>query len=519
MNFHQLQDCISPEFITKIEIPRGLDYSDIRLICGADTHFLDNCIYLGSLAGVPEEGYKNRLIGLITTEGEGPAGGGFDCIYLSRKVNLLALYEELRELWNNNNIGNIVSTLGVIFASTNINHIVNQTSRIMNNPVFLMDYSSRLLAYCCDQPIEDPDINYQLQHGHMAPQYVREMRGNVIARKLLNSPVPIMIDADGLHMTHKRLMGMIWANQRTQATLCVLECNRRLTIADSNILGNICGMLSHLVEKKSQHDRQANIMNILYESRLTALLKGEEYDLSWVGDWLAHMHWEGWQNFHLVSMTQENGLYNSAKVMELTDRLRQLAPGRCVFLQPGGIVMLVNPKTRVEFLRFAGGLEEVLPEYGICAGVSQRFGKIRELAEHCRQAEEAVRIAKLLGQKQAVCLFDRQIPYELLLTAQAQGRLKRYDDDRLRILCEYDQRCGTEYYRTLQAYLQCACNRASAARMLYINRNTMDYRINKIREMLELSDYDGEECLKLYLAYKARELEKARYGAPEQGPK
>lgn len=75
------------------------------------------------------------------------------------------------------------------------------------------------------------------------------------------------------------------------------------------------------------------------------------------------------------------------------------------------------------------------------------------------------------------------------------------------MLREYDQHYGTDYYTTLSVYLQCACNRSKAAQQLFISRNTMDYRINKIRELLTLNDNDGEECLRLQLAFKACELE------------
>ena len=509
MNLAQLKNYIAPEFISEMTTPNNTDYSDIRLICGAETMFIDNCVYVGDLSDVPVEAYKNKFIGLITTNDVSCIGMELDYIKLSDDANILALYEVLRDLWNHNEINEIVNIMSLIFTSSNLNHIIDQTSRIMNNPVFLLDYNSRLLAYCCDQPIDDPDIKHLLEHGCLPPQYVRDTRGKDVSKMLLNSTSSIIVDMDDTNGAHNRLMGMIWVNQRSQAAISVLECNRKLTIADSNILGNICGILSNLIERRSRHDKQANIMSLMYESRLIDLMNQDDYDLSWVPSWLSFMRWEEYQNYHAVVVQADDNLRNSAQVLEITDKLRQGIANRCAFLYERGIVIILNIKDGASFRQCVEVLEQVLSEYDLSAGISKCFTEIQEIGAHCRQAEDAIKINKLLGKQNAVSIFDKQIPYELLLTAKANGSLKRYEDYRLHLLYEHDRRFGTEYYLTLYTYLQSACSRTQAAKRLYIKRNTMDYRMNKIREILDLNDYDGDECLKLYLAFKAQELEKA----------
>ena len=50
VNITQLMQYISPELICQVVYPQNIDYLDIRLLCGAETEFINNCIYLGSLA-------------------------------------------------------------------------------------------------------------------------------------------------------------------------------------------------------------------------------------------------------------------------------------------------------------------------------------------------------------------------------------------------------------------------------------------------------------------------------------
>ena len=499
---------IPPESVIEAVKKNDLDYMEIRLICGTHTVFYDHCIYIGDLSDVPAEAYKDKRIGLITTNDADCAAMDADYIKLSDDVCLLALYEELRDLWNYNDIGQLVNILGRIFTSTSIDQIINQTAKVLNNPVVLFDYNSQLLAACCDQPIDDSDIRYLLDHGHMSTQFIKEARNANFHRVVLNSPAPVVFEAGG-YMTHKRITGMIWSNQRSQAAISVLEYNRKLTIADSNILGGVCSALSHLIENKSEYGWQANIFGITYESRLLALMDQKDCDLSWVSGWLAFMHWEKYQNFHVVVVQDSEHSNKNAQNGKIIAKLRQRIRNSASFLYDQSIVMILNVKDRVSFHWCLEELEHVLSEFELCAGISKRFTEIREIRTCYRQSTDAIRLSKLLGFQQTVSIFDAFIPYDLLLAAQGQRDLKRYDDYRLEILADYDRRVGTDYYLTLQTYLQSGCSRTQAAKRLFINRNTMDYRMNKIREMLELDDFNGEEYLKLYLAFKARELEEA----------
>jgi DNA-binding PucR family transcriptional regulator len=49
-------------------------------------------------------------------------------------------------------------------------------------------------------------------------------------------------------------------------------------------------------------------------------------------------------------------------------------------------------------------------------------------------------------------------------------------------------------------------SKAHAARNLYIHRNTMAYRMDRILEITGLDLVDGETCLRLFLSYKIKEL-------------
>lgn len=65
----------------------------------------------------------------------------------------------------------------------------------------------------------------------------------------------------------------------------------------------------------------------------------------------------------------------------------------------------------------------------------------------------------------------------------------------LQPLCESDATRGTSYLETLQAFFDANCDLSSTARALYVHRNTVRYRLQRIRELCDLDLDDSLERL------------------------
>jgi purine catabolism regulator len=68
----------------------------------------------------------------------------------------------------------------------------------------------------------------------------------------------------------------------------------------------------------------------------------------------------------------------------------------------------------------------------------------------------------------------------------------------------YDEKYNTEFTPTLWTYLKSRYNKALAARELNIHLNTLSYRLERIREIMEIDIEDAETCALLVIAIKIR---------------
>ena len=81
--------------------------------------------------------------------------------------------------------------------------------------------------------------------------------------------------------------------------------------------------------------------------------------------------------------------------------------------------------------------------------------------------------------------------YKFMFNSGNQGEILEYCTEKLRPLEEYDHANGTELVETCWAYYLNGFSIADTADDLFIHRNTLQYRLKKIEELVSfpLSDY------------------------------
>lgn len=103
----------------------------------------------------------------------------------------------------------------------------------------------------------------------------------------------------------------------------------------------------------------------------------------------------------------------------------------------------------------------------------------------------------LNAQKKKVISSDMMGIYKFLFANGENAELREYCDRRLQKLEEYDSANGTDLIDTFLAYYMNGYNATKTAESLYIHRNTLQYRLSKINELLGLKADDYSEYLEI----------------------
>lgn len=120
-----------------------------------------------------------------------------------------------------------------------------------------------------------------------------------------------------------------------------------------------------------------------------------------------------------------------------------------------------------------------------------------------KQAISAMQIA-LLKDQYYVCYADIGV-YQLLFAIENSQILRDFERKILGDLIKHDENKGTDYIKTLQCYLKNDCSIQNTAADMQVHRNTINYKIKQIREILQY-EFGEENKMDLLLSLHIYEL-------------
>lgn len=128
----------------------------------------------------------------------------------------------------------------------------------------------------------------------------------------------------------------------------------------------------------------------------------------------------------------------------------------------------------------------------LLAGISNSFSNPAKFPEYYKQAEKAVVLSQRMEADGSVHYYMDYAFYDLLDALPEELRLTRYCHPALPLLRDYDQRKGTKLYETLRTYTLTGFNQNRTAEVLFLHRNTLNYRRQKIMELFAIDFEDPQ---------------------------
>lgn len=140
-------------------------------------------------------------------------------------------------------------------------------------------------------------------------------------------------------------------------------------------------------------------------------------------------------------------------------------------------------------------------EYDFLVGVGKNLKGITKISESYLQAICCVKISRQKEAKNCFVNFEDVGIYKILSSVRNQKILKEFYQDTIGILDEYDKRNETNYKEVLKLYIVNNRSVQNVAELLYVHRNTVNYKVSKIEDILGCDLSQVEVRAKLYVAF------------------
>jgi purine catabolism regulator len=153
-----------------------------------------------------------------------------------------------------------------------------------------------------------------------------------------------------------------------------------------------------------------------------------------------------------------------------------------------------------------GNLVQSTPGIHLAAGIGRPASGLAGLRRSFSQARETFSLVQTMFAGDRVLSFGDLGVYRLLCNLQADDELKEFFSQTLAPLIQYDANHSAELVSTLEAYFSHQGNVSQTAESLYLHRNSLLYRLERISVITGLDLSDADDCFSLQLALKIRPL-------------
>lgn len=143
-------------------------------------------------------------------------------------------------------------------------------------------------------------------------------------------------------------------------------------------------------------------------------------------------------------------------------------------------------------------------------GVSECLQGIHTIQSTFLEAMDSLQIGKKVHRDSHIFHYNEDIIYHTLSNSMSSPHLKDFYLNALKPLIEFDEQNNATLFETLYMYFKCGFNIKETSKALYIHRNTMASRLEKIKELLPYNLSDFNDSTILLLSFYAYELLKSQ---------
>ncbi len=376
-------------------------------------------------------------------------------------------------------------------------HIMSVAYKYFENPCALYDMNYKPICFIGESDADDRIWQETVHNGGLSESTIRTfMEDNILSPQhkiLFPYFEPTFFGAQpGI----SRRLGIAFssANKATTTWLVVFEHFREITENDVELCTWFAKMLVPAID--------ALISKRIYslgriDSLMLDILNNADDPVS-IEERLSLLGWRLFPNTRVFAARSEEMTIHEPVRQRIMTLIYARSDNVIDLIYNGYLILVFSMSDKSLRESVYPEILKELEKYDLQAGISAPVKDIKRLREYTMQSINCIRIGQ---RKERLRFFDDHIIDIFLLTASSYFDLSDYCHPFIGKLQECDKENNTDYLNTLRHYVACNGNLKAAAGELGIHRNTMDYRLDKIIELLDISGFDQKLIADLMISF------------------
>jgi len=397
--------------------------------------------------------------------------------------DLLAVFDEFR-IWHN-------ALMDASKSRKTIQDYIDISTDIIGNPAIVFDVFGDVVAYT--KKYQNADIDEYWSEMISS----RRMPSNLLYSNMLDEDLQPSDRPQIDNSSPRRCcIGRFYVNGIEVGALCILEYDRKVGNGTCHIAKHFCRIVSDALSDSGE-DAELKVVPDILEN----LLYGREIEESILQRAIDYQL--GKTEYYKVILTQKISSHpqstkDSLLIRCLLAQVRSHKTTICSFFIEGDIISIIKDSDEKQALE---SLCHIFSGKDFIFGISLPFDRILQAPAAVKQSQ----IANLRGEQNPgsvnYCL-DYVFDYFLEELGKGLFSNKNLFHPAISFLKKYDETNNMNLYRTLYEYILNERNITATSKALFVHRNTLLYRLQKITQLLNLNLDDANVRMYLLLSYK-----------------
>lgn len=397
-----------------------------------------------------------------------------------------------------------------LLANAGPQHLIDAAFDVFGNPIWVVDSANQLIAHAFgpNSPDKDSEFGALIKNATVLG-HVPHIEKNDLAR------IEQALAQDGhyrfFHETFQREMIMRSVRVRgiTVGQIVLLAQYQPFGPQDQELLRYLTSLLSQELQKSNLHTKNAGDMRAFF---LNDLISSRSLSHESIQLWQHDVGFESQKYLYVAVISPSDDSQRDMAVV--ASQLQQVLIDSIFLIRSNELVVLINLNFRLTpdhsirpsmNMNRAYLIEDALRKQAITnrltIGISNMFHDLIETQEHYRQAKKITSIHDRYLEWDVI-YFSTAAPMEILHIVHEHDNLLSYCVPELFDLLQVDREENSELTKTLYCYLETVGNTARASALLHVHKNTLLYRLEKIRSILGDDLKSGESFYRLMMSFR-----------------
>lgn len=380
-----------------------------------------------------------------------------------------------------------------LIESNDLEQIVDLSAKLINNPLIVIDSSYNVLAYSKSIPVEDYQWKENIARGYLTYEYIAALNNleGIKNEPDSNEPfITLCVMSPILRKFSKLILNGLFLGY-----YIAIESNSKFDETDDSLYL----LISSVIAKKVSVERNITLhnKNQTYEGLMVDILDSNFINRTTFYEGIKGSVFD--VNIPFKVITVDLSTYKNFNSLNehFKKSIKGALPDAWSVYYKKHIVILMDGRqdSKKNNLR---QFERFLIENDLRSGISDLFTDLYLLPKYYKQAISALHFSRILSDRNAIVLYDKYKFYDLIQNFDNSENLLDYCCSTVKDIKHYDIKRGTNYFETLFQYLACNKSLLETSKLLFIHKNTVAYRIAKIKELFNLDFSDFYHNFELY---------------------